>query len=816
MSSREIKFFPLDVNYQILDSGEVGIIIFGVTLDRKKIRVFDYFLPYFWAIVNNKTDTKELISEIKKSSPLIISIEFENKKLIKEKVKALKITAKNPINLRKIREKLKDFKEITEIAENDISIRKKYLVDHKITPYTLCGVEGEVESRSFDNVDMLVRVEKIRQLSSDLIPNPNILAFDIETLCVGSAPDAKEDPIIMCSFYGSNDFKRVITWKTVKNAPEYTRIVGGEEELINEIKKTIREFDPEILIGYGSDYFDFPYIIKRAAKYNISINIGWDNSEPITRLRSGGGTTKLRGIIHLDLSHFIRNILSSNLEAEKFDLNRVAKELVGLGKYLSLKDNDINRLWDGSEKDLLELVKYNLRDSEITFKIAEKILPTQFQLSKLLDLTLFDVNRMRYSQLVEQFLIKNASRFNQLIPRRPNFNEIKKRRAQTYIGGFVFEPKANIYENIGSFDYRSLYPSLISAYNIGPTTVNCDCCKSSKKIKIDEQEYWFCDKEEGFLSSLIRDLVDRRRRIKQILMVTKKNDTSYQELKSLSYALKTLANASYGYLGFAGARWYCIECARAITALGRDYVNKVIDAARKLNFEVIYADTDSAFILLKNKEKEIEDLLKKINLKLPEPMELEYQGKYKRGLFLGKKSGAGGAKKRYALLSEDGEIILKGIEAIRGDWSPIAKKTQKKVIEIILKEKSVEKAVKYVKELINRIKKRDIGIYDLAIETTLTRNLTDYESHGPHIAAAELARNKGYAVRKGFTVSYVVCKGSGKINERVKLTEDTKNEDYDINYYIDNQIIRSVYKIFELFDYNIENLESGQSKLTRW
>ena len=78
------------------------------------------------------------------------------------------------------------------------------------------------------------------------------------------------------------------------------------------------------------------------------------------------------------------------------------------------------------------------------------------------------------------------------------------------MGGFVFEPKANLYENIGSFDYRSLYASLISAYNIGPTTFNCECCKSKqKKIELEGEESWFCDKEDGFLSILIRDLVDR-------------------------------------------------------------------------------------------------------------------------------------------------------------------------------------------------------------------------------------------------------------------------------------------------------------------
>ena len=37
-------------------------------------------------------------------------------------------------------------------------------------------------------------------------------------------------------------------------------------------------------------------------------------------------------------------------------------------------------------------------------------------------------------------------------------------------------------------------------------------------------------------------------------------------LEARTYALKILANAFYGYLGFFGARWYCLECAASTTA----------------------------------------------------------------------------------------------------------------------------------------------------------------------------------------------------------------------------------------------------------
>lgn len=68
-------------------------------------------------------------------------------------------------------------------------------------------------------------------------------------------------------------------------------------------------------------------------------------------------------------------------------------------------------------------------------------------------------------------------------------------------------------------------------------------------------------------------------------------------------------------------------------------------------------------------------------------MELEFEGYYKRGFC---------NKKRYALI-EDDKIIVKGLEFVRRDWAPIAKKTQEKVLYTILKEGSPKKLKNYKK-----------------------------------------------------------------------------------------------------------------------
>ena len=80
----------------------------------------------------------------------------------------------------------------------------------------------------------------------------------------------------------------------------------------------------------------------------------------------------------------------------------------------------------------------------------------------------------------------------------------------------------------------------------------------------------------------------------------KKDSEEWNRINNEQFAIKTVANATYGYFGFAGSKWYCRECAESSAAFGRFYIKKVIDEAEKEGFIVIYADTDSVFLKLKD------------------------------------------------------------------------------------------------------------------------------------------------------------------------------------------------------------------------
>jgi DNA polymerase I len=243
----------------------------------------------------------------------------------------------------------------------------------------------------------------------------------------------------------------------------------------------------------------------------------------------------------------------------------------------------------------------------------------------------------------------------------------------------------------------------------------------------------------------------------------------------------------------------------------------VIDAMEKNGFSVIYSDTDSVFLTFEGRKKqEVMKLVQKINKDLPGMMELEFEGMYPSGIFVSVKGRELGAKKKYALIDEKDEITIKGFETVRRNWSPIAKDVQKKVLSIVLKENDAEKAFDYVKKIIKKIQSNEIDIEQFAIKTQITKPIDEYEAIAPHVALAKRLLAKGVEVGPGHVIEYVITKGKGRIGDRTQVVSETKVEEIDSDYYVENQVIPSVQTIFEALGFNADDLEisGSQSKLS--
>ncbi|MEA3229888.1 MAG: DNA-directed DNA polymerase, partial [archaeon] len=617
-------------------------------------------------------------------------------------------------------------------------------------------------------------------------PDLNVMAFDLETV----PTENNKQQIIMASIATTAGIEKVITYKPTSH--KNTIVKKSEKELIEELVAQIQKQRPAFIVTYNGDAFDFAVLKDRADTLKVPLILGF-NTTPLHFQRKGMTSAPIiKGSSPIDLYQFIFRIMRTTLKSETLTLDNVAEELIG-EKKLPFDFDEMQQIWKNG-KGISKIAEYNLHDSRITLKLAKYILPNIFAMCHLTNQIPFDASRSTYGQLVESFAMKKAAQMNTVIPNRPDTETISERKRMEMIeGAFVVEPKPGLHKDIAVLDFRSLYPSIIVSHNISPETLNCACCKASKKNRVPGFPYHFCEKKRGFIPTILEELLKGRQKVKAEMKKQEMGSQQYILLDKKQYAFKTVANAFYGYLGFAGSRWYKRECAESVTAFGRSYIHRTIDEAEKYGLKTVYGDTDSLFILLNSNNKTIiKTFLNHINTNLPGMMELEFEGLFKSGIFTTKKTGTGGAKKRYALMSETGELKIRGFERVRRDWSGLAKDTQEKVMRLVLEDRT-EEAVIYVRKVIGAIKSGKADMDSLVIHSQITMPLSKYVQVGPHVAAAKKADAMGIKIEPGTVVPYIITKGHGSISDRAVLAKFAK--DYDPEYYIGHQVVPAAVRI---------------------
>jgi DNA polymerase elongation subunit (family B) len=268
-----------------------------------------------------------------------------------------------------------------------------------------------------------------------------------------------------------------------------------------------------------------------------------------------------------------------------------------------------------------------------------------------------------------------------------------------------------------------------------------------------------------------------------------------------SNAFKLLSASVHGYIGFFGARYHSLESSASILAFVRKFNKEIIEKVKTAGYQVIYGDTDSiAFLTDKKTKDDVKSLLKKLNAQLPGVMELELEGFFKRGLWVTTRAGVFGAKKKYALLGEDGKLKIRGFETVRRDWCPLARQLQNKVINMILEDGNEKRAMVYIKEIVKKLKERKIPREEILIKTMLQKPLSEYKAISPHVIAARKMIEKSLPIGSGNLISYFIAETREKkklVREKVKLP-DEKGE-YNIEYYLEKQILPAIENILQVF-----------------
>ncbi|MFV9064550.1 DNA polymerase II [Serratia fonticola] len=561
---------------------------------------------------------------------------------------------------------------------------------------------------------------------------------------------------------------------------------NSRPQLLERLNQWLEQHDPDAIIGWNLVQFDLRVLQKHAERYQIP-------------LRFGRGGNLLEWREHgFKQNHFFASasgrLIIDGIEALKsatwnfpsFSLEYVAQTLLGEGKSI---DNPYQRMAEIDRRfaeDKPALARYNLKDCELVTRIFAKT-----------ELLTFLLERATVTGLAVDRSGGSVAAFNHLyIPRMhrqgyvaPNLGELPEEHSP---GGFVMDSQPGLYDSVLVLDYKSLYPSIIRTFLIDPVGL-------VEGMQHPDDEHSVPGFRQARFSRTKHCLPEIVRQIWQGREAAKRHNN-----KPLSQALKIIMNAFYGVLGSSGCRFFDPRLASSITLRGHEIMRQTRELIEAKGYQVIYGDTDSTFVWLKKAHSEQQaaeigrELLDHVNqwwqqhlqqqYGLENALELEFETHYSRFLMPTIRGAEQGSKKRYAgLISKpDGseEMVYKGLETVRTDWTPLAQQFQQQLYQRIFKRQPYQDFVRdYVAKTLN-------GEFDdrLVYRKRLRRKLDDYQRNvPPHARAARLAddynRQQGRPLQyqNGGWISYVMTLAGPEPLE-------TRQSAIDYDHYLERQL----------------------------
>ena len=768
----KLDFWLLDLNHEAHEGGS-AIWLWGVTHDNKRVLVIDAnFQPYFYLLPKKGQDVVQLKERIEKEKPhpSIERVIIEKRKRLAEERQVLKIFCEAPDGLVKCARECVRQLGVDTSYEDKLRYSIKYQNEFEIRPCQWYGVEG-TES-SFDpgkfHVDKVFETNgHPTSIRKENAPKLRLLSFSILAVSPTGSPSPLRDPVKLVAW--KNNEGQASTIKSEKNS---------DDELIGRLSMTHQKFDPDVVFSFGGNTFDWPYLIKRADKTKAKLSVGRDEGPARQSLY---GHFSLAGRANVDLLDFSRDLYDVKIKT----VENVARFLGVEASTPTIDETEYYDRWTGNDRPAL--VKQMEGQAISVFNIGEDALDYTLQLSNLSALPPDQVLAAAVGFRVDSYLMMEAHRLGELIPAREELNIIP------YKGAIVLQPSIGLHDSVAVLDFSAMYPSLMVKYNISPDTLVNGA--GEDVFEVPEVRHHFRKNPPGFYKIVLSQLIESRQAAKREAAKTPRGTREHEILKAREKATKVITNATYGYAGWAGSRWYSREVAESASALGRDTINKSIDLAKKLGLKVLYGDTDSLFV--EYEEKLVNRFIKEIDKTLG--LEINLGQLYKRILFTE-------AKKKYAGLLNDGELDVVGMEAIRGDWSNLARNVQNEVLRLVLEDANPTRAKSYVTNLTKDLKSAKVPKSSLVIWKTLTKRPDEYEVNAPHVEVARKMAKEGWPVSVGDKVGFIITNKPGKLYQKAEPHFKVSLDQVDYDYYVRNQIVPAATRVLEVFGITEEDL----------
>jgi len=584
------------------------------------------------------------------------------------------------------------------------------------------------------------------------LPFEQLKRMQLEVLsAAGSADPGDNDHIMAVALSDNTGWEE---WISI----DPSNVEESERNALKRLTALVKERDPDVIEGHNLFRFDLPFLVARAKKTKTKLD--WGRSGGFLRSRPSRLQIAEKTIDYPKFTIGGRHFVDTFLLAQFYD--------VGMRSLAGFERADIARHFDLCDSEDIstltgkELQRAYLDDSESFRRRALCGVRETRALSDLLSPSYF-IQAQIFPYNYQDVIVRgNATRINALFlreyfRRRHSIPELPMVRA--FEGGYTDIFFTGVAREVWHCDIASLYPSVMLQF---------DCFPATDQLQI--------------FRHLLTDLRTFRLEAKA-KMRAEKDPAKQHHLQALQNTFKILLNSFYGYLGFAQGHFADFDAAARVTQIGRDLLKKMIEWLNARSAQVIEVDTDGIYFV-PPENIDVDDLQKDLAKELPPGIDVEIDEQFD-AMFSYK-------AKNYALLTNDGDVIIKGGALKSRGLEKFQRVFLEEMIRLIMQGKP--EAVGDLRNQFERkIRNREWKIDMLMKTDTLQDSLDKYRakiagSARNRAAAYELALASGRNYKPGDQISYYVKATPKKVPayEAAKLASefDPLSRDENVDYYV--------------------------------
>ena len=651
--------------------------------------------------------------------------------------------------------------------ESDINPAERFLMERFITGSAVLA--GEPRQRG---QHVVLNNPKIK--SAFYKPALRVVSYDIETSMTG----LQLYSIAVHGQYRGETVSRVFMCGEGASG-DNVETCGSQSELLQAFLAWIEAYDPDVLIGWNVVNFDTWYLQRVAKHEKKRLSLGRDGREIHWRDLDDEGQRKaaqLPGRVILDGIELLR---AAFYRFESFSLENVSRELLHEGKLLHGNDRggEIGQLY---LHDKSALAQYNLKDCTLVSDIFAKTALLDFAVARS-HMTGLNIDRMGGSV---------ASFDNLYLPRLHRSGFVAPTASENQMaspGGYVLDSRPGMYEHVLVLDFKSLYPSIIRTFYIDPLGLALGVKRGEAELQEAQTVPGYLEARYAREGHILPDLIAQ--------LWQKRDEAKRLDDSPLSQAIKIIMNSFYGVLGTPGCRFFDARLASSITLRGHDILSRSRDYIEQQGQSVIYGDTDSVFVWIKDAPdneaavaagnalaqglNEFWQAQIKLEFNLESELEVEFETHYERFLMPTVRGADKGSKKRYAGVVDGDKLVFKGLENVRTDWTRLARSFQEELYRRIFMGEPFEDYVKNITREVLAGHHDDLLVY----RKRLRRKLGDYQRNvPPHVQAARLSEDRGLPVpSRGSWIEYVITNSGAEPAEKPLAA-------LDYQHYVDRQL----------------------------